>query len=108
QMVHTIQSAASVRIEEFNGQRVLNQIELDQAQRSELADLLPTILPVGIPFSLKLCFDPHHRIVARRSDGTVYLITVCFECEQARNDDSEIYDMAPWGARGLRRFIESK
>ncbi len=107
QIDNALRSADTVRIEEFERDKILSHLELDEAQRAELADILPTILPVGVPFSVKLCFVPHHRIVARTSEGIEFVVTVCFECEQARQNDSVVYDMAPWGAKALRSFLES-
>jgi hypothetical protein len=103
-----MRSAESVRLEEFQeeGGRVLARHELDAAQRAALIHILSAILPRGFPYSLKFCFVPHHRIVARAADGTEFTLTICFGCDQAQHTGSAIYDMRPAGSAALRVFFE--
>ncbi len=107
QIVSAMKSAESVWIEEFlelHGS-IITHKKLDKAQRDQLIRILPSILPRGLPVSLKLCFDPHHRIVARAADGTEFTLTICFGCDQAKHTGSALYDMPHSGSEVLRKFF---
>jgi hypothetical protein len=107
-LVDMLQSAQSVRIEEFDdsGKTILTR-DLDGAQRQALIGIIPGIVPRGFPMSFKLCFVPHHRIIARSADGSEFEITICFQCDQAMHTGSTVYDMPPSGSATLRKFIEA-
>lgn len=106
-LVGALTSARSVRIEEYRDETILARHELGALQRASLIQVIPAIVPRrGPPLSLKLCFVPHHRIIARRSDGVEFTIKICFFCDQARHTGSEIYDMPPSGSAALRRFFK--
>jgi hypothetical protein len=106
-ILNEIRSSDSVCIEEFLDGTVLERKTLDEAQRAALESVLPRIVPHGFPVSLKLCFVPHHRIIMQSSDETMFDVTVCFGCDQARHTDSEIYDMPVSASKSLREFLEA-
>jgi hypothetical protein len=106
-IVDALVSARSVRVEEFEEETILAQYELDEMQRASLVREIPAIVPRrGLPISLKLCFVPHHRIIARDSSGLEFTLTICFECDQAQHTGSSIYDMPPPGSAALRQLFK--
>ena len=107
QMVSAVNSAESVWIEEFRTEDgpVLARSQLNPSQRLALTRILPTIVPGGFPYSLKLCFVPHHRIVAKSHSGADFTLTICFGCDQAEHTGTSLYDMPAAGSAVLRSFI---
>jgi hypothetical protein len=105
-IVSALGSAQSVRVEKFEGPKILAQHELDATQRVSLIQTIPAIVSRSLPISFKMCFDPHHRIIARDSGGVEFTLTICFECDQAKHNGSGIYDMSPSGSAALRQLFK--
>jgi hypothetical protein len=82
QVVSAVRSAQSVRLEEFEGVGVLSKVDLDVEQRNAVASALPIVPDVGWPDTVRRCFVPHHRVIARNAYGQEFAFTVCFGCEQ--------------------------
>jgi len=106
-IIAAITSARSVRVEEFDdGKNILATRELDDTQRVMLIRILPAIVPRGLGFSLKLCFVPHHRIIARDAAGVEFLFEICFLCDQAQHTGPSIYDIPAPGSAAVRQLFE--
>src|SRR5687768_3055184 len=69
QVLSSVRSAQSVRLEEFRGREVLNKLELTPEQRKVVRRALPIVPDIGIPGLIALCFVPHHRVVTRDAAG---------------------------------------
>ena len=108
-VLSSMRSARSVIVEEFSDVdgKVLGRLELDAARRAELLRILPKALPRGFGFSLKLCFVPHHRIIARSPGKPDFVMTICFFCDQAKNQENSIYEMEPSGSQALSQFLRA-
>ncbi|WP_422929228.1 hypothetical protein [Singulisphaera sp. PoT] len=108
-LLSAMRSASSVIVEEFSDVdgRVLGGLELDAARRAELLRILPRAMPRGFGYTFKLCFVPHHRIVARTPGKPDFVMTICFFCDQATNDGFWIYDMRPSGSKALSDFLRA-
>lgn len=106
-IVSTVNSAESVWIEEFRtgDGPALARSQLNPSQRLALMRILPQIVPGGFPYSLKLCFVPHHRIVMKSRSGADFTLTICFGCDQAEHTGTSLYDMPSAGSAALRAFI---
>jgi hypothetical protein len=105
-IVDALTSAQTLRVEEFEGPTILAQRELDATQRASLIRAIPAIVPRQSPINLKMCFDPHHRIITRDSDGVAFTLTICFGCDEAQHTGSDIYDMSPSGSAALRQLFK--
>jgi hypothetical protein len=81
-------AAQSVRLEEFGDDgSILTAAELGPAQRYAVDWAMPPLPELGVPGLHILCFDPHHRIVARDSAGHEFVFKVCFTCGQVQAND---------------------
>jgi hypothetical protein len=104
-IVDALTSARSVRIEQFEDRTTLAQHVLNAEQLASLVREIPAIVS-GALFSFKMCFVPHHRIIARDPEGVEFTITICFQCDMVQLTGSEPYDMPPSGSAALRQLFQ--
>lgn len=107
QITNAIQSAQEVRLEEFddNG-KILSRRELNAEQRAKASESIAGDLTGGVPFTLTLCFVPHHRMIARDAKGLEFIFTICFECDEAAITGSGPFAMPTHWRSSLRRLFE--
>jgi hypothetical protein len=105
ELLRMIASAEKIQMEEFVGRRVISSNIVNTAAKGEFEKIFSGG-STGLP-SLKLCFVPHHRIVATTATATNTL-TICFGCDQGRLDNGAIFDLpAKWHAP-LREAFRSR
>jgi hypothetical protein len=84
-VLSAVLAAQSVRLEEFGDDgSILTAAELGPIQREAIDWAMPPLPQLGVPGLYALCFDPHHRIVARDSAGHEFVFKVCFTCGQVQ------------------------
>jgi hypothetical protein len=100
-----LRDAASIRIEQFTEARgpAVQSVELDGPGRDELRRLAPAVHSRSLPIALRLCFVPHHRVIAKRADGTEWTWLICFTCTESKIGD---WDPSPMTEKGALRLVE--
>jgi hypothetical protein len=107
QIANAMQSALAVRLEEFDDDgKILSRRELDAEQRAKVNEAIGGDLTGGVPFTLTMCFVPHHRVVARDAKGLEFTFTICFECDEAAITGSGPFFMPIKWRSSLRRLFE--
>jgi hypothetical protein len=107
QITNAIHSAQAVSLEEFDDDgKILSRRELDAEQRAKANESIGGDLTGGVPFTLDMCFVPHHRMVARDAKGLDFTFTICFECDEAAITGSGPFFMPIKWRSSLRRLFE--
>jgi hypothetical protein len=86
EVVSALEQSQSARLEEFSGTNILTTLELSKEERRQITSALPITPDVGAPFLMSLCFVPHHRVIITDREGTNFVLTVCFQCDQVETD----------------------
>jgi hypothetical protein len=112
QVLSFVDSAQSVRLEAFSRfarpPKIIT-VELNAEQRKAIASAMPIVPDIGIPFLEKLCFVPHHRLIARGADGKEFVFLICFGCDQVKINDGMILGMPfLWDSSLRNLFTEYK
>jgi hypothetical protein len=105
EVVSALRRARTVLLEEYVGNRVLTTVELPRGKWHEVVQALPVVPDMGIPLLVKLCFDPHHRIVLADEHGRYFTFSVCFECDQVATDSSSIIGTPYLWRSSVRRLF---
>lgn len=105
-LVSAVGSAASIRLEEFQGDSILSSQPLQPELSQSVLCALPLLPDLGIPGIIKPCYIPHHRIIGADSSGaTRCAVSVCFGCEQFAFDDSDVAPTPFSWRQPLRRLF---
>src|SRR5580704_4610462 len=104
ELVHSLQHARTVCLEEFSGTNILTVLELSHDQWPQVVSATPMV-PDFDTHLVAACFDPHHRIVAKDEQGKNFVFTVCFECGKVKTEESGVI-VTPylWRSSLLRLF----
>jgi hypothetical protein len=108
ELVHSLQHAQTVRLEEFSGTNILTALELSHEQWPQVASVAssaPIVPDLEIPLVETLCFIPHHRIVMRDEQGKDSIFSVCFECEKVKTEEFGEMEMPYLWRASLRRLF---
>jgi hypothetical protein len=107
QITNAIHSAQAVRLEEFDDDgKILSRRDLDAERRARANESIGGDLSGGLPFTLDMCFVPHHRVIARDAKGSEFTFTICFECNEAAIIGSGPFGMPIKWRSSLRRLFE--
>jgi hypothetical protein len=46
------------------------------------------------------CYEPHHRVIIKKADGSTFTLTICFTCAKYEFNEEGVLDTPqPWGSR---------
>lgn len=109
ELVHSLQHARTVRLEEFLETNILTVLELSHDQWPQVASAAPLVPDFKTPLVETACFNPHHRIVVQDKQRKDFTFTVCFECEKVKTEEFGVI-MTPylWQSSLLRLFSNHK
>lgn len=108
ELVHSVQHARLVRLEEFSGTNILTVLELSHNQWPQVATSASIVLNFRTPL-VAACFNPHHRIVVQDEQGKDFIFTICFECEKVETEEFGVIVMPYlWRSSLLRLFTNHK
>jgi hypothetical protein len=105
EVVSALRRARTVRLEEYVGNRVLTSVELPRPEWSVIVRSLPIVPDIGVPFLIKLCFIPHHRVVFTDENCQFFTLRVCFGCDQLDTESSGILQTPYLWRLSVRRLF---
>ena len=107
QAVKALQTAESIRLEEFDDSgKVVSRRDLDSEQRVAANESIRGGLGGGAGFTLSMCWVPHHRVIARDAKGSEFALTICFGCDEARITGYSQFPMPTKWKSSLRQLFE--
>ena len=110
ELANELRDAVSIRIERFAERSgpAVQSVGLDGPGRGELRRIAPAANSRTLPIALALCFVPHHRVVAKRADGTEWTWLICFTCTESKIGSWDPSPMTEAGAVWLVEFFRSR
>lgn len=107
QIARALRDSVSVRLEEFDDKgKIVSQIDLDSEQRAVAMESISGDMTGGLPFTLTMCFVPHHRLITQDAKGLEFTFTICFKCDEAAISGTGQFSMPYKWRSSLRKLFE--
>jgi hypothetical protein len=106
ELVNAITGATEIRLQEFVGSTILTNKPVDLSETNALVNAFGGRRGY-LPFSMRMCFVPHHRIITTSQSATNE-ITICFGCDQARLNKGTICDLPSNMHQPVREIFTSR
>lgn len=106
ELVSAITGATEIRLQEFVGSTILTNKPVDLSETNALVNAFGG-RHGHLPFSIKMCFVPHHRIITTSQSATNE-ITICFGCDQVRLNKGTICDLPSELHQPVREIFTSR
>jgi len=117
QVLSEIKNAKSIKVVEHSDrfdrpedvyrERIIRSVDLTPIQISGLRSVFPRI-PFSDIITESMCvFSPHHRLELAKSDGSTFIIEICFQCGQISLGKGDIQQIPDVWNEPLRVFVTS-